>query len=149
MDPYAWRNPPSNSSSQYLLSLRLIRQAVNHMPETQSKVERKQLFYALADPTRRQILELLAANGEMSATAVYGNFTMSHPAVSQHLGVLRQAELVRVEKSAQRHIYSVNPEGIRELENWVTRFTGLWDERFENLDQVLEKEKRRGKKAGR
>jgi DNA-binding transcriptional ArsR family regulator len=110
---------------------------------------RQRLFYALADPTRRQILELLAVNGEMTATAVYGNFTMSHPAVSQHLGVLREAELVRVEKSAQRHIYSLNPEGIRELESWVTRFRELWDQRFERLDQVLEKEKRRGEKGRR
>ena len=119
------------------------------MPRTQNAGARQQLFYALADPTRRQILELLAANGEMSATAVYGNFTMSHPAVSQHLGVLRQAELVRVEKSAQRHIYSINPEGVRELESWVARFRELWDRRFEKLDQVREKEKQRGTKAGR
>lgn len=85
----------------------------------------------------------------MTATAVYGNFTMSHPAVSQHLGVLREAELVRVEKSAQRHIYSLNPEGIRELESWVTRFREQWGKRFEELDRVLEEEKRKGKKEGR
>ncbi len=103
--------------------------------------ERQQLFYALADPTRRNIVELLATNGQMSATDIYNNFTVSHPAVSQHLRVLREAELVRSEKSAQRHIYSLNPDAIRQLEEWVKQMTQLWDGRFERLDRLLEEEK--------
>ena len=99
------------------------------------------MFYALADPTRRNIVELLATNGQMTATDICNNFTMSHPAVSQHLRVLREAELVHLEKSAQRHIYSLNPDAIRELEEWVKQMTQLWDERFERLDEILEAEK--------
>ena len=99
------------------------------------------MFYALADPTRRNIVELLATNGQMTATDICNNFTMSHPAVSQHLRVLRGAELVRLEKSAQRHIYSLNHDAIRELEEWVKQMTQLWDERFGRLDEILEAEK--------
>ncbi len=55
---------------------------------------RQQLLYALAEPTRRNIVELLASKGRMSATEIYDNFTVSHPAVSQHLKVLLEAELV-------------------------------------------------------
>ena len=101
----------------------------------------QQIFHAIFDPTRRNILELLATNGQMSATEICTNFTMSHPAVSQHLKVLREAELVNLEKSAQRHIYSLNPAGMRELEGWVAQLTELWSRRFEKLDEVLEAEK--------
>ncbi len=106
-------------------------------------MERQELFCALADPTRRDILELLAENGQMSATAIYDNFSLTHPAVSQHLKVLRQAELVRWEKSAQRRIYSLNPEPMRQLGQWVSQMTQLWEERFGSLDRVLEEEKQK------
>jgi DNA-binding transcriptional ArsR family regulator len=101
------------------------------------------LFNALADPTRREIIELLATNGQMSATDIYDNFTVSHPAVSQHLRVLREAELVHLEKSAQRHIYSLNPQAMRQLKGWITQTTELWNQRFDRLDKVLEAEKGR------
>jgi DNA-binding transcriptional ArsR family regulator len=110
---------------------------------------RQQLFYALSDPTRRIIIELLATHGQMSATSIYGNFSVSHPAISQHLGVLREAELVTVEKDAQRHLYSLNPRGMRELEAWVDRTTKRWEERFEKLDEVLEREKRKSARRGK
>ncbi len=114
------------------------------------RAARQQLFYALADPKRRTIMELLASNGQMSATEIYGNFTVSHPAVSQHLRVLREAELVRLEKDAQRHIYSLNPRGMREVEGWLSELTELWSQRFERLDDVLESEKKkRGKGSGK
>lgn len=104
---------------------------------------RQELFYALADPTRRSIVELLAMHGQMSATEIYGNFSVSHPAISQHLGVMRQADLVSVEKDAQRHLYSLNLKAMRELGVWVEHFTRLWEERFEMLDEALEAEKRK------
>jgi DNA-binding transcriptional ArsR family regulator len=106
------------------------------------------MFEALVDPNRRMIMELLASNGQMSATEIYGNFTVSHPAVSQHLRVLREAELVRLEKDAQRHIYSLNPGGMRELEGWLEQLTEVWSQRFEQLDKVLQAEKRKKAKGG-
>ncbi|HYY91579.1 MAG TPA: metalloregulator ArsR/SmtB family transcription factor [Candidatus Dormibacteraeota bacterium] len=119
------------------------------MPTLQHDEATQDMFTALADPTRRGILELLATRGRMSATDIYGRFSMSHPAVSQHLRVLRKAEMVRLEKDAQRHIYSLNRDGIRRLEDWVSRTTELWDERFEMLDTVLEAEKRKITRKGR
>ena len=108
-----------------------------------SQIPGQQLFDALADPTRRRIIELLAANGRMSATDIYDNFSMSNPAVSQHLKVLREAELVRIEKSAQRHIYSLNPDNMHSLEGWIKHTTQLWDQRFHRLDNLLAAEKRK------
>jgi DNA-binding transcriptional ArsR family regulator len=109
----------------------------------------QQLFSALADPTRRSIIELIAANGQMSATKIYDNFSISQPAISQHLKVLRQAELVRIEKNAQKRIYSLNPRSMHQIEDWIKRTTKHWDQRFEELDKVLDAEKKRISKKRR
>lgn len=110
------------------------------------KAPGQELFDALADPTRRSIIGLLASNGEMTASEIYRNFEMSNPAVSQHLRILRDAELVRVVKDAQKHLYSLNAEKLRGLEDWVKETTDLWSERFDKLDRVLEAEKRKVRK---
>ncbi len=101
------------------------------------------MFSAVADPTRRTIIELIATNGLMSATEIYDNFTVSHPAISQHLKVLREADLVHLEKSAQKRIYSLNTDTMRQIEDWIKRTTEHWDRRFDRLDKVLDAEKRR------
>ena len=102
------------------------------------------MFVALADPTRRNILELLANSGELPATAIYQNFSMSPPAVSQHLKVLREAHLVEMEKRAQQHVYRLNPETLSEFEAWAKHMQQRWEERFAALDIVLEREKKKG-----
>jgi len=96
---------------------------------------------ALADPTRRQILELLASSGQLSATAIYEHFSVSPQAVSQHLKVLREAHLVEMEKQAQKHLYRLNPQTLSQFETWVQRMRQRWSERFDALDTVLEREK--------
>lgn len=98
-------------------------------------------FTALAEPTRRNILEVLAVNGNMPATSIYRYFKASPPAISQHLKVLREARLVRVEKRAQQRIYYVNPEPMKELERWVRRFAAIKDQEYEKLDSLLEQMK--------
>ena len=100
-------------------------------------------FTAIAEPTRRQILEMLAANGNLSATDIYTKFKTSPPAISQHLKVLRDANLVRVEKRAQQRIYYVNPEPMRELEKWVQQFAAKIEDQYQRLDKILEIEKQR------
>src|SRR4051794_10985349 len=95
-------------------------------------------FHALADPTRRQIIEMLANQGELSATEIYDKFDISHPAISQHLKVLREADLVQVEKRAQQRIYRINSDAIFEVETWVRQMAQLWEQRFDALDKVLD-----------
>lgn len=94
-------------------------------------------FTALAEPTRRNIMEMLAANGNLSATDIYSKFKASPPAISQHLKVLREANLVRVEKRAQKRIYYVNPEPMKKLEIWIKRFTKDWQDRHDVLEDLL------------
>jgi DNA-binding transcriptional ArsR family regulator len=101
------------------------------------------MFEALADPTRRNILELLASSGELPATAIYEHFKISPQAISQHLKVLREAHLVLMEKHAQQRLYRLNPQKLSEFEIWVQKTKQVYEERFEALDAVLEREKQK------
>lgn len=100
-------------------------------------------FSAIADPTRRQIIELLARDGQLPATEISDQFPISPQAISQHLKVLREAQLVRVEKRAQQRIYKVNPEAMLELEAWARQIWRLWNQRFDALENVIAEEKRK------
>ena len=104
---------------------------------------RMDTFSALADPTRRTILDMLRRNGSLCATDIYRGFKVSPPAISQHLKVLHTAKLVRVEKRAQQRIYALEAEPLRDLERWVREFTAEVDNRFQRLDAVLKTEKPR------
>ena len=97
-------------------------------------------FLALAEPTRRNIMEMLASNGSLAASDIYSRFKATPPAISQHLKVLREAKLVRVEKRAQRRIYYINPEPMKELEKWIQIFTKDWQERHDRLEAMLKKQ---------
>ena len=107
-------------------------------------------FTALADPTRRTIIEMLAIRGQLCASEISDGFQVSPSAISQHLKVLREANLVRMEKRAQQRLYRINPEPLLELEEWISRMRELWDERFEALDRVLQEEmKKQNENLGR
>lgn len=94
-------------------------------------------FAAIADPTRRSIIEMLARRGQLTATEIYEHFQVSPQAISQHLKVLRDSNLVQVEKRAQQRIYRMNPSAMQEVEDWTKQYRQMWSERFETLDNVL------------
>lgn len=93
-------------------------------------------FLALADPTRRQIIESLAI-GETSFGALADQFEMSRPAVSQHLKVLRDAGIVTSRADAQRRIYSLSDDGLNEVDAWLGKVQNFWKQRLDKLEQVL------------
>lgn len=101
------------------------------------------VFSALAEPTRRHIIEMLASSGRLSATDISDKFKISPPAISQHLKVLRDADLVHVERKAQKRIYTINTKSLHKVEDWVTKINLLWNERFDTLDGLLAREKRK------
>jgi DNA-binding transcriptional ArsR family regulator len=98
-----------------------------------------QLFSALADPTRRRIVELLA-DGERSAGDIGQQFTLTQPAVSQHLRALRGAGLVRVRRDAQRRVYSLDAKGLAELDSWLSRYRAFWSTHLDTLERALHDE---------
>ena len=93
-------------------------------------------FAALADPTRRQIIESLAA-GESSFGALADQFAMSRPAVSQHLKVLREAGIVTARADAQRRIYRLNDKSFDEVDAWLGKVREYWSQRLDRLEQLL------------
>lgn len=95
------------------------------------------LYQALAEPKRREIIELLARSEGLTSTDISSNFDISAPAISQHLKILRQAKLVDMEKRAQSRIYTINTSSLDELENWVRKTKERWEHRFNRLDEAL------------
>ena len=93
-------------------------------------------FAALGDPTRRRIIELLAER-ELAAGDIARRFDMTAPAVSQHLKILRAAELIRVRSDAQRRIYALDPRGLAGLDAWLARYRHLWNDRLDALGREL------------
>jgi DNA-binding transcriptional ArsR family regulator len=97
---------------------------------------------ALADPTRRELVELLAA-GELAAGELADRFPVSRPAISRHLRVLREAGLVRVLPDAQRRIYALDPEPLAELDAWLAPYRALWNDRLDALGRHLDETEER------
>jgi DNA-binding transcriptional ArsR family regulator len=92
----------------------------------------------LADPTRQQIVEMLAA-GCMSSGEIARRFEVSAPAISQHLRTLREAKLVRVRAQAQKRFYELDPDGVGELAEWIERIRSFWSGKLDALEEELRK----------
>lgn len=95
-----------------------------------------QSLAAIADPTRRRIVELLA-EGERSSGELVEEFDLSAPAISQHLNVLREAGLVVTRAEGQSRIQSLNPAGFDELEAWLEKTRAVWSRRLDALEREL------------
>lgn len=95
------------------------------------------MFSALAHPVRRQVIGLLLVH-ERTAGAIAEEFEISRSAVSEHLGVLRRADLVRETKSGRERVYSLNAEPLAELRNWLEPFETYWKVHLERLARQLE-----------
>jgi DNA-binding transcriptional ArsR family regulator len=102
-------------------------------------------FDVLGDPVRRRILDLLAG-GEQSSGAVTGvvraEFGISQPAVSQHLRVLREAGFATVRPEGARRLYAVNPEPLRDVDDWLGTFRAFWAPRLDALDTEIARGRR-------
>ena len=95
------------------------------------------LFRALADPTRRRLFERLCREGEQTVGALTTGAGVSQPAVSKHLGALKQAGLVRDRRQGRQTHYSPRLEALRPLINWTSEMEGFWKRRFDDLEDLL------------
>ena len=100
---------------------------------------------ALADPTRRRIVEMLAVR-DRTAGEIVREFQMSAPAISQHLKVLREASLVRVRPAGQQRIHSLDVKGLDEIETWIAKTRRFWEGRLDALERELRAEDERERK---
>ena len=99
-------------------------------------------FAALADPTRRRIVELLGER-QRSAGEIVDEFDVSAPAISQHLKALRDAGLVQVRADGQRRIYALDPAGLEAIDAWLEKVRRFWSRRLDALERELRKAERR------
>ena len=97
---------------------------------------------ALADPTRRRIVELLA-EGELTAGEIASQFPTARPGVSRHLRVLREHGLVRARAHGRQRLYSLDPRPLEELEAWLDHYSGFWRNRLGALDTELKRWRRK------
>jgi DNA-binding transcriptional ArsR family regulator len=103
------------------------------------QAEMDTLFKALADPTRRAIFEHLARDGEQTVRALTDRAGVSQPAVSKHLGVLKDAGLVRARRHGRETHYGARPEGLAPLVDWMGHYGAFWRERFDRLEALLKR----------
>ena len=98
-----------------------------------------EVFRTLGDPTRRKLFERLAREGELTVSALTVGSKVSQPAVSQHLAALKLAGLVSDRREGRAIHYSVKPEGLKPLVNWVEHYTQFWADKFDDLESFLNK----------
>ena len=99
---------------------------------------RRDVFQAIADPTRRAI-PLLVASQSMTAGAIASNFDTARPTVSKHLQILTECELLKPEQNGREIYYHFNPSKIKEIAEFIEPFHKLWDDRFNKLEAIMKK----------
>lgn len=97
---------------------------------------RRDAFQAIADPTRRAIL-LLVASQSLTAGAIASHFDTARPTVSKHLQILTECELLEQEQSGREIYYHLNPQKIKEIADFIEPFRILWEERFNKLESMM------------
>lgn len=105
---------------------------------------RRDVFQAIADPTRRAIISLIALQA-MTPNAIADNFQSTRQAVSKHLRILTECELVKQEQQGREIYYSLKVEKMKEIDKWLEQFRKIWETKFSQLDQVLSNMKKRKK----
>src|SRR5687768_14265112 len=98
---------------------------------------RRDVFQAIADPTRRAILLLLATSQSMTAGAIASNFDTARPTVSKHLQILTECELLKQEQNGREIHYHLNPKKMKEIADFIEPFRQMWDDRFNKLETVM------------
>ena len=108
-------------------------------PVTYSARNSEATFQALADPTRRAVLDLLR-RGSQPAGQIASAFPVSRPAISKHLRLLRRAHLVREHREGRHRVYHLNPEPLRAVDSWIEQYRAFWTQNLNNLKAFVEAE---------
>jgi DNA-binding transcriptional ArsR family regulator len=99
---------------------------------------RRDVFQAIADPTRREIINLVA-HKQLNLNAIADNFDVSRPAISQHIKILTECGLIMIKKQGRERYCEAKLQQLGEVANWVGQYREMWDKRFDALDGVLQK----------
>jgi len=102
-------------------------------------MNKDKLFEVLAEPNRREILDLLLVR-ERSVGELVDLMPLSQPGISKHLRILREAGLVVLRKNAKQHLYSLNPKPLKEIDNWFEPYRRFWSNKLDDLEKHLDQE---------
>jgi DNA-binding transcriptional ArsR family regulator len=94
------------------------------------------VFLAISDPTRRQILTLLTG-GALTVSALAANFDVSRPAISKHIKVLEQAQLISIQEAGRERYCRLDPTGFEEIKDWLAFYESFWIAKMKQFDKVL------------
>lgn len=120
---------------------------MRHRPVTYPGIRNQEVtFQALADPTRRAVLDLLR-RGSQPAGQIASAFPVSRPAISKHLRLLRRAQLVREHREGRHRVYQLNPEPLRAVDSWIEQYRVFWASSLNNLKAFVEAEHARETQA--
>ena len=97
---------------------------------------RRDPFQAIADPTRRAILVLLASQ-TLTAGAIADNFDVARPTISKHMQILNECELITATQKGREIYYEIKVEKMKEIDQWLARFREIWEKRYNQLDILL------------
>ena len=97
---------------------------------------RRDPFQAIADPTRRAILVLLASQ-TMTAGAIADNFDVARPTISKHMQILNECELIAATQKGREIYYEIKADKMKEIEKWLAQFRAIWEKRYNQLDDLL------------
>jgi DNA-binding transcriptional ArsR family regulator len=110
--------------------------ATNWFHNLTKQLMRRDIFQAIADPTRRAIITLIALHA-MTPNAIADNFQSTRQAISKHLRILTECELVKQEQEGREIYYSLEIDKMKEIDKWLEKFRKIWETRFNQLDKVL------------
>ena len=99
---------------------------------------RRDVFQAIADPTRRQIIQLVA-NKAMNLNAITENFDVSRPAISQHIKILQECGIIEIEKIGRERYCKIQPGNLKEVSDWIEQYKGLWEQKLDSFENYLNK----------
>lgn len=98
---------------------------------------RRDVFQAIADPNRRAIMDMLAQQ-PLHLNAIAEHFDISRPAISKHLKILKECELVAIRKEGRESYYSIQPQKLKAVAEWVDQYTRFWEEKLDAFEQYLD-----------
>jgi DNA-binding transcriptional ArsR family regulator len=106
---------------------------------------RRDVFQAIADPTRREIINLIAYK-PLNLNSIAENFDVSRPAISQHIKILTECGLIMIKKQGRERYCEAKLQQLNEVSDWIEQYRKLWEERFDSLDDLLKQLKAKKKK---
>ncbi|MBO6524100.1 MAG: helix-turn-helix transcriptional regulator [Balneolaceae bacterium] len=98
---------------------------------------RRDVFQAIADPTRRDIITLLASGDAMNLNSIADQFDISRPAISKHIKILEECNLIDIQQEGRERICELKPEELEPVSDWVEKNRKLWDSRLDRLENYL------------